>query len=60
MVEAQCVTEQQVMRLDTLYLLDLLLAYLYLDQSHLGKQGQHHTWCLRILFWDLSQAVCVV
>ena len=45
------------MRLDTLYLLDLLLAYLYLDQSHLGKQGQHHCrrWyrCHAFVAWDL-------
>jgi hypothetical protein len=56
-VEPQCVTKQQMMGLDTIELLDLLIIYPSLDQSHLSKQGQHHRrcWCRCQVFvpWDL-------
>src|SRR5215475_576427 len=35
-------TEQEVMGLDTIHLCEHLLVYPYLDQSYLGKQGEHH------------------
>ena len=57
MVETQCVTKQQVMGLDTIDLLDLLIVYPSLDQSHLSKQGQHHRrcWgrCHAFVAWEL-------
>src|SRR5215471_1705349 len=46
-----------MMGLDTIELLDLLISYPSLDQSHLSKQGQHHRrcWCRCQAFvpWDL-------
>jgi len=46
-----------MMGLDTIELLDLLILYPSLDQSHLSKQGQHHRrcWCRCQAFvpWDL-------
>src|SRR6266700_339275 len=35
-VKAQCITEQQMMGLDTIYLLDLLFTYPELDEGHVG------------------------
>lgn len=42
MVQTECITDQQVMRLDTRELGALLISYLSLDQGHVGKQRQHH------------------
>jgi hypothetical protein len=46
-VEAQCITDQQVMGLNPIDLLDLLIVSPSLEQSHVGQQGQHHRcrWC---------------
>ena len=45
MVQPECVTDQQVMRLYPIYLRDLLISYFELDQGYVGKQCQHHCRC---------------
>jgi hypothetical protein len=56
-VEAQSVTDQPVIGLDTSELDDLLLIYPQLDQCYLCKQGQHHRrrWgcCQAFVAWNL-------
>ena len=57
MVQPECITDQQVMGLDTSDLHDLVLAYPELHASDLSKQGQHHRrrWgrCCAFVPWDL-------
>ena len=42
MGQPECITDQQVMGLDTSDLHDLVLTYPELHVSYLSKQGQHH------------------
>jgi len=51
MVQTECVTDQEVVRLDTIELRDLLLSYCELDQGHMGKQREQHRRC-----WGGGQA----
>jgi hypothetical protein len=55
--QTECITEQQVMGLETIHLHNFLIAYPELPQGDLGKQRQHHRrcWgrCRAFVPWDL-------
>ena len=57
MIQPECVTDQQVVGLDTSHLHDLLGIYPALDQCHLTKQGQDYcrcrSCCRAFVPWDL-------
>ena len=57
MVQPKGVTDQPVIGLEPIYLGKLLTTYPELDQSYLGKQGQHDRRCGRwghaFIAWEL-------